>query len=473
MALPIPLNVHGDFERFFDSFEPEAQRKKTSLPVANPTKSFWLDSAPDANPLAAEGSAGALTAEADIVIIGSGITGVSAAYHLAKNLQGDAKSTKIAVLEARDFCSGATGRNGGHLTSHNFFSFAKGVSAARGLVECAIEQRTIEAVTSLVAAQGWEKDIDLVEGGRLCLFFSAEEEADARARYEAGRAAGHKVGGVQWVSREEMNKVYGINYPAARLPAHNVWPIKYVTRLFKLAQGLPGTSVKLHTRTPVTSITRSGSGWSVQTPRGAVRTTYVLHATNGYAGHLLPQLTGPSGIVPVRGQVIATRASGPLVSKESYTGNDGFEYWFPRPTSSANEAPLVVLGGGREVGKNYEMYVTDDAHVDGTVGDVLRKFLPSVCPRSFERAKKPDMEWTGIMGFTRTGDPFVGPILAEGGKREQYAGQYISAGYTGHGMTRAASCAEAVSGMIIADIRKQQWTAPEWFPQEYLTWNRL
>lgn len=47
------------------------------LPVDNPTRSFWTSSASDANPLATEGSEGLLTQDADICIIGSGITGES------------------------------------------------------------------------------------------------------------------------------------------------------------------------------------------------------------------------------------------------------------------------------------------------------------------------------------------------------------------------------------------------------------
>jgi len=45
------------------------------LPVPNPTRSFWINSAPDSNPLASEGSEGPLTKDADVCIIGSGITG--------------------------------------------------------------------------------------------------------------------------------------------------------------------------------------------------------------------------------------------------------------------------------------------------------------------------------------------------------------------------------------------------------------
>jgi glycine/D-amino acid oxidase-like deaminating enzyme len=51
-----------------------------------------------------------LTEDADICIIGSGITGVSAAYHLAKQLEPKIAGNdvnlvrKVVILEARDFC---------------------------------------------------------------------------------------------------------------------------------------------------------------------------------------------------------------------------------------------------------------------------------------------------------------------------------------------------------------------------------
>lgn len=60
--------------------------------------------------LAAEGSEGELTADADVCIIGSGITGVSAAWHLVERLkkregEGEGEGLDIVVLEARDFCA--------------------------------------------------------------------------------------------------------------------------------------------------------------------------------------------------------------------------------------------------------------------------------------------------------------------------------------------------------------------------------
>lgn len=78
-----------------------------SLPVSNATHSFWMYGAPDVNPLARVGSTGPLTADADICIIGSGITGVSVAYHLSKLFGDNATShdtLSVVILEARDFC---------------------------------------------------------------------------------------------------------------------------------------------------------------------------------------------------------------------------------------------------------------------------------------------------------------------------------------------------------------------------------
>ena len=78
-----------------------------SRPVDNPTKSFWLHSSQDANPLANHGSTGSLTTDADVCIIGSGMTGTGTAWHLSKFLENEsgeaAAPLKVVILEAREF----------------------------------------------------------------------------------------------------------------------------------------------------------------------------------------------------------------------------------------------------------------------------------------------------------------------------------------------------------------------------------
>lgn len=229
------------------------------------------------------------------------------------------------------------------------------------------------------------------------------------------------------------SQVYGLAFPSVRFSGHNLWPLKAVTHLFRLAQSLAicfcgihlitlnteniaksnkGLQFRLHTQTPVTSVTaletsrtqstRLPRRWLIETPRGTVSTHAVIHATNGYAAHLLPFLAAHptrASIIPTRGQIIATRSS---VSSEkiltpSISGND--KYWFPRPISvteaGQTKPPLVILGGGREFGgPGYEIGVTDDSMVNPVVSKVLREFLPSVYPEGwFQKGKEPEMEW--------------------------------------------------------------------------------
>jgi len=87
------------------------------------------------------------------------------------------------------------------------------------------------------------------------------------------------------------------------------------------------------------------------------------------------------------------------------------------------------------------------------------------------------------MGFTSSEDPLVGPVpvpaetITEDIKSNPDApksflqGQYMAAGYSGHGMPRAFACAEAVAGMVVADMDGTKWDAPEWIPRGYLTNN--
>jgi glycine/D-amino acid oxidase-like deaminating enzyme len=80
------------------------------VPVDNPTGAVWQD---PPHQLATHQSV-TLPTNVDVVVIGSGITACSLVRHLFSLHEGTPEPT-IAVLEARTLCSGASGRNGGHL----------------------------------------------------------------------------------------------------------------------------------------------------------------------------------------------------------------------------------------------------------------------------------------------------------------------------------------------------------------------
>jgi hypothetical protein len=75
------------------------------LPRPQPTTSYWQDP-PDV--ISDLRTTALLPKDADIVIVGSGITGASVAYHLLV----EQPQLSIVLLEAREAASGASGRNG-------------------------------------------------------------------------------------------------------------------------------------------------------------------------------------------------------------------------------------------------------------------------------------------------------------------------------------------------------------------------
>lgn len=79
---------------------------QASLPTANSTKSFWHSD--PSKILIGHRTTGSLPTEADVVIIGSGISGASAAHFLRQDDRG--KDLNVVMLEAREACWGATGR---------------------------------------------------------------------------------------------------------------------------------------------------------------------------------------------------------------------------------------------------------------------------------------------------------------------------------------------------------------------------
>jgi hypothetical protein len=82
------------------------KHQRATLPTPTSTNSFW-HSEPNQF-LLGHRTTEDLPAEADVVIVGSGITGTSAARYLSEDER--AKGKTVVLLEAREACWGATGR---------------------------------------------------------------------------------------------------------------------------------------------------------------------------------------------------------------------------------------------------------------------------------------------------------------------------------------------------------------------------
>lgn len=259
--------------------------------------------------------------------------------------------------------------------------------------------------------------------------------------------------------------------------AASLWPYKLVCWVLeKLLEDFPVArsgdeatesskpTFNIQTLTPVTSISPSksgsGMGWWLQTPRGAIAADQVLLCTNAYTSHLLPSMTDL--IVPVRGQMSALlppRATSeqPLSGKYSYgfIGNASHtskqdDYLVQRPfrpsegDGDEKGGGELMFGGGRGAATAFGMpsyRIGDDSIIDNSVARYLRTSLNSELDINNENGElKASHEWSGIMGYSRDGYPWVGQVpqeMLEDGK----GGLFVCAGFTGHGMANASLAA--------------------------------
>ncbi|KAG6840777.1 hypothetical protein C0991_004502, partial [Blastosporella zonata] len=152
-------------------FDLPAPQQSSGLPVPNSTHSFWINT-PGANPLAKEGSEDDLLSDADVCIIGSGITGVSAAYHLAKSLVG-----KEGAAESR-------------------YGSEEAKKAHK------LEIHTERELVDLIKAEGWESLVDLVSSHRVGLLRTDKEFETTKADYDAAKAASADlIEQVEWLDK--------------------------------------------------------------------------------------------------------------------------------------------------------------------------------------------------------------------------------------------------------------------------------
>lgn len=290
--------------------------------------------------------------------------------------------------------------------------------------------------------------------------------------------------------------------------AAKLWPYKLIAWILEdLLQSFDAGRFNLRTNTPARSIQQlSGtSTWSVNTSQGLVSANQVLLATNAYTPYLMPALNGI--IVPVRGQVAALKPpAGAAKLEHTYVWTKGVDHQYliqrgeEETTVSTEEFPAnftsgqkisvdrpLVFGGGRFAVPEGEEGIYRDDCLNSSVSAALHKGIPEALKVSNDTKSDSQgslqamNEWTGIMGYSRDGGPWVGPVPssllgynetctehARIGARASPTGIFISAGYTGHGMPVATQCGIKVAQMMLGETRNKENRVHDPFPEEWL-----
>jgi glycine/D-amino acid oxidase-like deaminating enzyme len=372
---------------------------------ASPSRSCWADTvaslALDEKPL---------PKRADVVVIGGGITGLSAARALAK------RGVDVAVLESHTLGWGASSRNGGMVLSGLKLGGRElidrfGRDLARELFKASVD--SVDCVEQIVRRECI--DCDFQRDGHLSLASRpAHFDAFLRSAETLRREFDHEV---QPVSRADLPGEIGSGVYFGGLVdpvSGGINPAKYVVGLARAARDI---GAALHERTRVMALQRAGAGWRVKTPRGEIDTTEILAATSGYTSTITPWLQ--RRILPLGSYIIATEVLSESVAREVSPRNrmmfdsKHFLHYF-RLTPDRR-----MLFGGRA------RFVPESPDTIEESRAVLTEEMLAVYPQL--RGVRVDYAWGGTLDFAFDTLPHAGRV----------EGYHYALGYAGHGVALA------------------------------------
>lgn len=180
---------------------------ETSQFPPNSTLPFWRT---DLHHLDSHRSTDSIPSEADIVVIGAGYAGISTIYHLLQQSdQRPQPGPSIVILEAREICSGASGRNGGHVKPDVYFNLTKyskkfGVEAATEFAK--FEAANVMAVKDVVERESIDCDFVLTRAMDVYLDERQAEVVEKEWR-EVQRLGKASLGDVQFIKGESAERV--------------------------------------------------------------------------------------------------------------------------------------------------------------------------------------------------------------------------------------------------------------------------
>lgn len=368
---------------------------------------YWLDTSPQGP----DRTSTEIGGRADVAVVGAGLTGLSAALHLAR------KGAKVAVFEKETVAWGASGRNGGMATPGLSLGFRDAIArygfpTASSLYTLYYD--AIDSIEKLVADEGI--DCDFERTGKMNLASKPSHYEGLRKTHDI-LAERLGIDTMMVPANELRSEIASDHYHGAMIdPRGAGLHVGKFTR--GLAESAARLGVEIHEKAPVQDVRRlEGTRHEVVTPRGSVRADQVLVATSGYTSR--PFRWMQMRIAPVGSFIVVTE---PL-------GKEACEQLIPKRRMASDTKNLLyyfritpdhrLLFGGRA------RFALSSPESDEKSGRILREAMVKVFPQLSQT--KVDYCWGGLV------DMSLDRLVHAG----EHDGLFYSLGYSGHGVQMA------------------------------------
>ena len=346
---------------------------------------------------------------ADVVVIGSGYTGLNAALETARG------GRHTLVLDAEAAGWGCSTRNGGQIST-SVKSDMESLSAKHG------RDKAFAIMKEGHNALAWIEDFvrreeitcDFKVPGR---FHAAHSPAQyEKLAVEVGHDTPGLEIGAQLVPRSEQRSELGTDayHGGVVFPKHaSLDPGRYHQGLLDRVLAA-GAMVIEHCA--VTAAERAGQGFRVTTPRGEVLARDVLVATNGYTGTVTPWQR--RRVIPIGSYVIATEPLAPdlmdrLMPRDRIVSDTRKVVYYYRPSPDRTR---IVFGG--RVSHNE----TDPLSSGPKLHAAMTGIFPELADTRISHS------WVGFVAYTFD-------ELAHIGQKD---GLHYAMGYCGSGVSMAS-----------------------------------
>jgi glycine/D-amino acid oxidase-like deaminating enzyme len=329
-----------------------------------------------------------LPADSEVVVIGGGYAGITAATELAR------RGIAVTLLEAHTLGWGASTRNGGIV--HAGYKWSAGQLIARYGADTgkALYQETLDSYALVRRLIDEERiDCDFREVGHLELAYAPAHAPELEHARESLASVGVRS---TVVSRDRIREEIGSDAYFGALAVEGsglLHPARYFAGLVAVADRV---GADLHEGVRAKRIRRERDGvFRVETERGTIRARDVFVATNGYTDGVAPSLR--RRIIPIGSYIIASEPlPADLAQELSPKGRAFFDtknflyYWHV-------SADRRMVFGGRA-----SFMPTSIDHTAAILWRGLLEVHPQLAGHRIEYA------WGGNVGFTFDRMPHVG-----------------------------------------------------------------